>query len=228
MDDSFVGSCWAHAARIFSISAELRIRCLPDVFLEKRGDNDSFLTGGLTRRFALAIDGYHRIADAFFGHDSVGAAHPIVHPERALAFRVGRRAERLDVDENRPEQYPEFRRLVRKQFSDASWDLWKRIALELAPPRGAAGAQTLPRRAARAARAPLSPRGGGEVRTAARERGLQEASFDRSGEPPVRYRPAPPRRPHAPDSSNVLQGLRLDRADEGHRSSASSTSRAPS
>lgn len=70
-DDAFVGSCWDHVARIFRmIPGGLRVKYLSEPRLHKRGENDSFLDRGLARRYAITIDGYTRLADTFFGHDS--------------------------------------------------------------------------------------------------------------------------------------------------------------
>jgi O-antigen biosynthesis alpha-1,3-abequosyltransferase len=76
LDEDFVGSCWAHVARIFQmIPSGLRVVYLGRSYLWKRCDNDSFLDNGLIRRFAITIDGYHRLADTYFGHDSLEARH---------------------------------------------------------------------------------------------------------------------------------------------------------
>ncbi len=76
LDEDFVGSCWAHVARIFRlIPSGLCAKYLGQALLCKRCDNDSFLDNGLIRRFAITIDGYHRLADTFFGHDSFEAWH---------------------------------------------------------------------------------------------------------------------------------------------------------
>jgi len=75
-NEAFAGSCWAHAARFFEIIPRgLKVKYLLDPFLDKRGDNDSFLDKGIVNRYKIAIDGYHRLADTFFGHDSVEAFH---------------------------------------------------------------------------------------------------------------------------------------------------------
>lgn len=74
LDPSFYGSCWAHAARIFTMAQEgLRVRYVHAPWLWKRGFNDSFLDQGVVHRFAISIEGYHRIGEAFFGKDSFEA-----------------------------------------------------------------------------------------------------------------------------------------------------------
>lgn len=76
LDEDFVGSCWAHVARMFRlIPSGLRVEYVGQSYLWKRCDNDSFLDDGLIRRFAITIDGYHRLADTFFGRDSLEARH---------------------------------------------------------------------------------------------------------------------------------------------------------
>jgi abequosyltransferase len=67
LDENFVGSCWAHVARIFRMIPEgLRVKYLAESYLLKRSDNDSFMDNGLIRRMAITIDGYHRLAHVFF------------------------------------------------------------------------------------------------------------------------------------------------------------------
>lgn len=76
LDEEFVGSCWAHVARIFRmIPAGLRVKYLASAYLWKRCDNDSFLDSGLIRRFAITIDGFSRLADGFFAPGSLEARH---------------------------------------------------------------------------------------------------------------------------------------------------------
>jgi O-antigen biosynthesis alpha-1,3-abequosyltransferase len=76
LDEDFTGSCWAHVARIFRmIPSGLRIKYLAPPYLWKRADNDSFMEDGLIRRFAITIDGYHRLASTFFEQDSLEARH---------------------------------------------------------------------------------------------------------------------------------------------------------
>jgi abequosyltransferase len=71
LDEAFVGSCWAHVARFFALMPRgFRLMTLPESYLYKRTDNDSFMDRGLVRRYALAIDGYNRLASTFFGEDS--------------------------------------------------------------------------------------------------------------------------------------------------------------
>lgn len=74
--DEFKGSCWGHVIRLFElISSGLWVFYVAEVWLDKRGANDSFAENGVVNRYKIAIDGYNKIADSFFGHDSIEAFH---------------------------------------------------------------------------------------------------------------------------------------------------------
>jgi abequosyltransferase len=71
LNEAFVGSCWAHVARFFELMRSgLRVRYTGSVFLQRRGENDSFSDKGLVKRYQLQVEGFHKLADRFFGHDS--------------------------------------------------------------------------------------------------------------------------------------------------------------
>jgi abequosyltransferase len=75
-NEAFDGSLWAHVARIFEMIPQgLRLKYLARPYLCKRSDNDSFMDKGLGHRYKVAIDGYDRLADAFFDKDSIEAFH---------------------------------------------------------------------------------------------------------------------------------------------------------
>jgi len=68
--DAFIGTCWAHAARLVSLMPSgLRVTVVPQPLSLKRGDNDSFLDRGIAHRTRIGIDGYLRIASTFFADD---------------------------------------------------------------------------------------------------------------------------------------------------------------
>src|SRR6185369_14291602 len=76
MDPLFATSCWAHGVRIFRVAPQgLRVAYTPEVWLDQRGENDSFARAGVVNRFRIAIEGYQAIGDAIFGHDSAEAFH---------------------------------------------------------------------------------------------------------------------------------------------------------
>jgi len=75
-DESFMGSCWGHVARIFRMIPDgLNVGFLPEDYLKNRGENDSFLEAGHVNRIAIAVDGYHRLGEVFFGKGSIEAYH---------------------------------------------------------------------------------------------------------------------------------------------------------
>lgn len=118
--ERYFGTCWAHAARLLSlVPSGLTVRYLPGAFLDKRGDNDSFLTDGLTRRWGLAVEGYQRIADETFGHASFEARAIRAAMRRDIPLAAWLLA-RIEVAESRPGDWPLFRRLVRQHFGDGS------------------------------------------------------------------------------------------------------------
>ena len=75
INEKFVGSCWAQAARFFELMpGGLRVNVLAEPYLRRRPDNDSFGSGGITKRFALTIDGFTKIVNEFYGDGSFEAA----------------------------------------------------------------------------------------------------------------------------------------------------------
>jgi abequosyltransferase len=66
-----MGSCWGHVARLLAIGQDqLRACYVPEIGLDKRGDNDSFLDRGVVNRFKIAVDGFVGIAAHFYGEGS--------------------------------------------------------------------------------------------------------------------------------------------------------------
>ena len=73
---AFSNSCWGHVARYFGlISSGLKVCYVAEIWLDQRGDNDSFADKGFVNRFRIGIEGYNRLADTFFKHESVEAFH---------------------------------------------------------------------------------------------------------------------------------------------------------
>jgi len=76
LDEAYVGSCWAHVVRILRMIPDgLSVKYVGASLLRKRSDNDSFMDRGIVHRYAIAIDGYHRIANDVFGKSSLEARH---------------------------------------------------------------------------------------------------------------------------------------------------------
>ncbi|MGD9539303.1 glycosyltransferase family 2 protein [Methylocystis sp.] len=94
LNEVFVGSCWAHVARLFALMRSgLSVKCLSGALLDRRPDNDSFGGGGMVDRYRITIDGYHKIADHFFGHGSAEAFHVrrvIRHECHPTAMQLGK------------------------------------------------------------------------------------------------------------------------------------------
>jgi abequosyltransferase len=76
MHSEFASSCWAHAVRLLALAPQgLQVLHVPEVWLDQRGENDSFLDAGVVNRYRIAIEGYHRIGDCLFGSSSDEAYH---------------------------------------------------------------------------------------------------------------------------------------------------------
>ena len=99
--EPFIGTCWAHAARLLSlIPSGLRVHAIPGPLTLKRMENDSFSSQGPASRVRIGIDGYLHIANAFFGSGSAEAEHirRCLRAEYTLVYMVGTM---IDVVEQR-------------------------------------------------------------------------------------------------------------------------------
>jgi O-antigen biosynthesis alpha-1,3-abequosyltransferase len=130
LDEEYVGSCWAHAVRIMRmIPRGLTVKYLGESLLFKRGENDSFMDKGLIHRYAIAIDGFHRIAADVFGEKSNEAFHirrviSNEFPLRAMFF-----TRMYCRDQGRAADIPELGRLVAKVYRDrTALNVVRRIA----------------------------------------------------------------------------------------------------
>jgi abequosyltransferase len=117
-DEEFVGSLWAHVARFLQmIPRGLRLHYLPESYLFKRTENDSFVDKGLVHRCAIAIDGYHRLADTYFPAGSLEAQHirRTVTNECPpwLMLRL-----KFTSESERPDEVPVVNRLAAKVYGD--------------------------------------------------------------------------------------------------------------
>ena len=119
VDEVFYGIFWTHAVRLFNmISSGLTLKYLPESYMFKRGDNDSFMQHGYVHRASISIDGFHEMGKALFGQNSEEAFHfrRVVRnefPALALLARkkhVANKAERKRLDQ-----------LTHKNFSDRSF-----------------------------------------------------------------------------------------------------------
>lgn len=89
VDNKYIGSCWAHVARIFSlIPGGLSIKFLVDSLLYRRSFNDSFASNGIIRRVEIAVLNFQTIADDFFGCNSDEALYVKKSIRREILFRL--------------------------------------------------------------------------------------------------------------------------------------------
>ena len=74
---AFATSCWAHVERLLALgqAGGLRVAYVPEIWLDQRGENDSFVHAGTVNRYRIAIEGYQAIADSLYGRDSPEAFH---------------------------------------------------------------------------------------------------------------------------------------------------------
>jgi abequosyltransferase len=116
LDENFVGSLWAHVARFFQmIPGGLRLHYLPEPYLFKRTENDSFMERGAVHRYAIAIDGYHRLARAHFREGSPEARH--IHRVITNEFPPwGLLEVKFNAERERPEDVPEVNRLAAEAY----------------------------------------------------------------------------------------------------------------
>lgn len=118
LPDDFNGSCWGHVARLFGLMSHgLRVCYVAEVWLDKRGDNDSFADNGIVNRFRIAIEGYHKIANVFFGKESIEAFHirRVVRNEFGLGMFLS--VKLLCQKAPRTEDRKQLDGLVRKTYS---------------------------------------------------------------------------------------------------------------
>jgi abequosyltransferase len=118
LDEEFVGSLWAHVARLFQmIPGGLRLHYLPEAYVLKRIDNDSFMDQGLVNRYAIAIDGYDRLARTCFPDGSPEARHVrrAVTNEFPPWLLLGLK---FSSKRERPEDVPAVDRLAAKVYGD--------------------------------------------------------------------------------------------------------------
>lgn len=72
----FMSSCWGHVARLLLLAqSQLKVCYVAEVWLDKRGDNDSFSDRGIVHRFRIAVDGFISIATHFYGAGSSEVDH---------------------------------------------------------------------------------------------------------------------------------------------------------
>jgi abequosyltransferase len=123
LNEAFIGSCWAHAARLIEIMPSgLTVKYVAKAYLNRRSSNDSFSDKGVINRHRIGIEGYNQIADVFFGHDSVEAFHirRVLKYEHPLDLFI--RGLNLCKDKPEIESKSLLDSLIRKLYCDGSDD----------------------------------------------------------------------------------------------------------
>jgi abequosyltransferase len=134
LDEEFVGSLWAHVARFFQmIPSGLRLHYIPTSYVLKRIDNDSFMDQGLIHRYAMAIDGYNRLAHTCFPEGSPEMRHVrrVVRNEFPPWLLLGLKfSSKLE----RPEDVPAVDSLAIKAYGDRTLrNLFYRLTYQYTP-----------------------------------------------------------------------------------------------
>ena len=125
-NEAFVGSCWALAARLFEIMPQAFDRKVcGQTYLYRRGANDLFMDKGLVNRLRIAIEGFHRLADTFFGHDSMEAFHVRRVLKNDFSVTVFSAAAQLCREKPETESKTLLDALVRQTYCDGSARDWR-------------------------------------------------------------------------------------------------------
>jgi abequosyltransferase len=126
MPQAFAGSCWAHAARLIAAAGAggLRVRYVAEIWLDKRGGNDSFMDRGLVNRLRILIDGYLALAAAYFGGGSMEAAEVRRLLRNEVGLKVLVYARGLTDDTPQRESRSELDHLVSAIYADRSLRNW--------------------------------------------------------------------------------------------------------
>jgi abequosyltransferase len=126
INEEFVGTCWAHVARLFEIMPNgLTVKVLAEPYLRRRPDNDSFGSGSITSRFRLTIDGFLKIVDHFFGAQSFEAKQMrrvLRNEYHPLNMWLGKFLCLIDSER---EDIALMDRLLAALYGDGTWNAWK-------------------------------------------------------------------------------------------------------
>ncbi len=156
--EEFVGSCWIIAAQLFSLATgqctphapredrphaereeytgpgRFVVRYDPHVAVLKRGDNDSFMSRGIVRRFALSLEGFRRVGETYFGPASNEVAHIRRLLKREYPLRVLLVHQRLLVKAGNADDLQKWSALMDYHFGGGSlMDRLSRSILRIAP-----------------------------------------------------------------------------------------------
>lgn len=121
----FMGSCWGQVARLLTADqTHLRLCYVGEVWLDRRGGNDSFLDRGFVNRLRIAVDGYQRIADHYFGRTSPEAAQIRRLVRNDPGLRLWLRVKHFTSQSPKTENRQKLNRLMEMCYSDSILDCW--------------------------------------------------------------------------------------------------------
>lgn len=100
-DETFTGSNYAHAFRLFSIARKNgALKYIKEPLVLCRGDNDSFSDKGLVNRVLIDLNGYELLACKLFADDGVRQAFKAVMQREHVWFMLARlRSKDGDIQE---------------------------------------------------------------------------------------------------------------------------------
>ena len=117
--EPFMHSCWGHVARLISCASTSLVVCFTgECWVDRRGDNDSFLSKGLVKRLGIAVDGYSRIAEYYYGLNSPEASEFRRLVRGDLRFILFMHAKCLAKDHPMTEDLDDLNRMVRAIYLD--------------------------------------------------------------------------------------------------------------
>ena len=126
MPTQFMSRCWGHVERLLTLGAlRLNVCYVDEVWLDKRGENDSFMDHGIVNRLRIAVDGYMRLAAAFFGADSVEAAQVRRYLRNELTIASFMAARQACASDPARESRAELDRMMDLLYSDPT--AWNRL-----------------------------------------------------------------------------------------------------
>jgi abequosyltransferase len=133
--ERFMGSCWIHSAKVFSMSqTNLRVRFDPDIYVLRRGDNDSFVADGIIRRIELSMRGFRDLACYFYGEGSFEATEVsrVIRNEYPLIDMLELKRQIIPGCSRKTEQ--DFYDLVRRHYEPGAPNAYLcRLLLRLTP-----------------------------------------------------------------------------------------------
>lgn len=136
LPEAFNRSCWGHVARFFGLmNSGLTVCYVAEVWLDQRGENDSFSDKGIVNRYRIGIEGYHKMAESFFGRDSEEAFHIRRVVRNELTPRSLLVAKLMTVKNPAKEDINVLNRIVRMHYADPSLSNWiKHVLYKIIPP----------------------------------------------------------------------------------------------